>query len=180
VEKTKSRLKARAALALASLPMTFPACNLQSAIAEPRMPSIVITAEPQKDGAMDDTGPICGLERDIHAGTIRMRIAAIAELCDIGTPQAMKLVSEALGDESSEVRIAAVEGISKTSGHLAWNKIVPMLMDADSGVRRAAVLAFLDPGFGCAINSLEDAARNDDDKSIRALATEILKNVYSR
>ena len=109
---------------------------------------------------------------------IRARRRIILALGNYRDRRVAEVIAEYLGDESRDVRIAAVESLRRMRATDALEVLIPRLEDSDLRVRRSAArtLAGVNgQGLRPAFDVLEKALR-DNDASVRKYAAEALGN----
>lgn len=109
------------------------------------------------------------LESVVTQGTIGDRKAAIRALRHLATPEAISVLSIALGDADSRVRKAAFEALTQIGGEEALAAIASATVDDDPATRARAAEALAEAGGYSAADYLEILLR-DEDARVRASA----------
>jgi len=109
------------------------------------------------------------LESVVTQGTIGDRKAAIRMLRHLATPEAIAVLSIALGDADSRVRKAAFEALTQIGGEEALAAIASATVDDDPATRARAAEALAEAGGYSAAGYLEIVLR-DEDARVRASA----------
>ena len=108
-------------------------------------------------------------EAVIVQGGYAARKEAIRELRRLGTPQAVEVLSLALGDEDPRIRSVALEALAKFDSDEAVAAIGSLATDRDPRVRADATLALGETGGDSAIEYLK-LALYDADPLVRTAA----------
>lgn len=113
------------------------------------------------------------LEAVVTQGTVGDRKAAIRALRHLATPEAIAVLSFALGDADSRIRKAAFEALAQIGGEEALAAIASATADDDPATRARAAEALAEAGGYSALEYLEIVLR-DEDARVRASALDAL------
>ena len=116
------------------------------------------------------------LEAVILEGDSREKRQAIRELRRDGTPDAVRALSLALGDESAGIRDAALEALAAIGGDEAVAAIASAAVDEDERVRADATFALAMADGASSIEYL-NMALHDDNPMVRSAAIDALGDV---
>lgn len=116
------------------------------------------------------------LETVVLQGAVGDRKAAVRELGNLGTPDAVAVLSIALADEDERVRNAAMESLSDIGSDDAMSAIASTIRSEDAAVRAKAAEALAGTDGYSAVDYL-DIVLQDDDPRVRAAAVEALGDI---
>lgn len=116
------------------------------------------------------------LETVIYHGTVGEKKEAIRELRRIATPDAVRTLSVALGDQDPRVQKTAMEALSRIGGDEALAAIASASMDADPRVRGKAADAMAMAG-GYSSTEYLKIALQDEDPRVRASVIDSLGDI---
>jgi HEAT repeat protein len=90
-------------------------------------------------GNFGDPHGVAHLTTAFHTDTVTaVRVAAVCGLVAINAPNGLTVISEALGDTSSEVRAAALANVTRINFFSDYDALLPLLADDDAAIRRRA------------------------------------------